>query len=690
MISPNSETSYMPHIVEFIRYLDTKKPEYLNPLFRDNAARSTSGEISKAYITSALDYRQGRKSGSVLTAEAEQQMDSDTISFFIASVTKKDESSASFSVYSTRRSAILYLFRIFGRGGWPATAQAGLTNFFKGLKRTLAQQKATSGTAKIVEGKEALQFDLFRYLNLKLLLATDTESVFTHCFQVLSWNLICRSNNTAMIKYKHVHWTEDSLSVYFPQMKNDQEGDRPKDARHVYANPILPEICPILALGLYFLVFGFDAAGLSLFSGTSQYNRYLKQLHRLLTAQADELNSKGLEPSDLGTHSTRKGAASFTSSGSTSCPSIMAITLRAGWTMGKVESAYYRYEGAGDQHVGRTVTGLPPNKADFAILPPHFKHKTETVKQAVRDCFPNAPSPTILSPEVLEFCLASVVHHSDYIRANNPRHPVFQSALFSDPRLVDDLKPLVVCRLAEPTDRIQPTGVPLNVSILGEIQELKRSNAALCAELKELKSQQAQQAEIITTGVAERVTSILEERAVGFATVTPAGLAQQLDSHMQSLRAYIQQQFEMQVPPAAAQPAVESAPLPPPPLLRDVPTNFKLAKMSPQQAWQQYWLGNHAKGYPPLRLWKSRDMGTKTARNRFGEFLSLMKKMEQHLKNQQGAAWQEPTTLDEVNQQYSQACHVIAVPEETPKHRRRRLNELSWSTVKKLRRHVED
>ena len=32
---------------------------------------------------------------------------------------------------------------------------------------------------------------------------------------------------------------------------------------------------------------------------------------------------------------------------------------------------YFRYENAGDQYVGRVVAGLPINKSDFSILPPH-------------------------------------------------------------------------------------------------------------------------------------------------------------------------------------------------------------------------------------------------------------------------------------------------------------------------------
>ncbi|ETK78214.1 hypothetical protein F441_15982 [Phytophthora nicotianae CJ01A1] len=37
--------------------------------------------------------------------------------------------------------------------------------------------------------------------------------------------------------------------------------------------------------------------------------------------------------------------------------------------VGGVQNTYLRYEAAGDMHVGRTVSGLPPDSHEFAILP---------------------------------------------------------------------------------------------------------------------------------------------------------------------------------------------------------------------------------------------------------------------------------------------------------------------------------
>jgi hypothetical protein len=125
-------------------------------------------------------------------------------------------------------------------------------------------------------------------------------------------------------------------------MKNDQNGDRPRDARNIYANPIVPEICPILSLGIYLLCFPMDDT--HLFPGGKQYDRYRQNLTKVLKEEhmLSVLESRCVAAEDLGTHSARKGAATYCSSGSTAGPSAAAINLRAGWSMGTVQNTYLR------------------------------------------------------------------------------------------------------------------------------------------------------------------------------------------------------------------------------------------------------------------------------------------------------------------------------------------------------------
>ena len=98
---------------------------------------------------------------------------------------------------------------------------------------------------------------------------------------------------------------------------------------HVYANPETLWIYPVLAMARYLSCFP-DAlrSDAPLFEGTSQYNRYSSQFARLLDDMKAELN--GYEPCDLGSHSCRKGVATWVAAGCTVSPPIVALCLRAG------------------------------------------------------------------------------------------------------------------------------------------------------------------------------------------------------------------------------------------------------------------------------------------------------------------------------------------------------------------------
>jgi len=177
-----------------------------------------------------------------------------------------------------------------------------------------------------------------------------------------------------------------------------------------------------------------------------QYDRYTKTFNALLSDDPEvvaELQRRGLKPDDLGSHSARKGATTFASSGSTACPPQAAINLRGGWSMPGVQSTYVRYEAAGDQFCGRTLAGLPNDRPEFAILPPHFEHNQEAI---LAECFPGAPASLF---RVLEFALASVVFHRQYLRDILPaKHRLFQTPLFTRPVVLEELAADVICGIA--------------------------------------------------------------------------------------------------------------------------------------------------------------------------------------------------------------------------------------------------
>ncbi|CAM9207214.1 unnamed protein product [Phaeothamnion confervicola] len=242
----------------------------------------------------------------------------------------------------------------------------------------------------------------------------------------------------------------------------------------------MPEICPFLGLGLYLLSFRVGGQeNRRLFPGNDQYQRFSSFLGRKAQERSGELAAFGVKPADIGTHSARKGSATYVASGSTACPPMPAICMRAGWSMGSIQDRYIRYESAGDQYVGRTVSGLPLSTHDFCVLPPHFCKKdangtvipgvTELVTMAVSDCFGGDLTPRL--KEVAEHLLASVVYHQDYLRRTlHPRHPAWDSALFMQSGLLERLTKHVVLLHDGDTLGLRATGVPPHVSILKSLR----------------------------------------------------------------------------------------------------------------------------------------------------------------------------------------------------------------------------
>ncbi|ETI55516.1 hypothetical protein F443_01795, partial [Phytophthora nicotianae P1569] len=211
------------------------------------------------------------------------------------------------SVYNSLRSALFHLYRGCGRS-MDVDFAADVTLFFKGLKRETAKRNHDSGE-KLTEGKDPLPFSMLRSLSVSMMEHESDEFVFAHFFLVITWKLMCRAGNTASIHAGHLSWEGDALAVRFGHMKNDQDGTRPRDARHVYVNPFHPEICPILSLGIYAAVCGLDDS--KLFPGGNQYDQFSKILKRLLTEPtlSNLLDTEGLSPADTGTQFIRKGSA---------------------------------------------------------------------------------------------------------------------------------------------------------------------------------------------------------------------------------------------------------------------------------------------------------------------------------------------------------------------------------------------
>jgi hypothetical protein len=158
------------------------------------------------------------------------------------------------------------LNNFFKRNGHRSEEMAcRVSQFVSGYKRKVSDAKET-GEMKLNEGKSPFTFENYHLISEKSLkdLQEPSEVHFAHLYLTLCWNLMARSCSVGHIKYSHITWATDSLQITLPNHKGDKEGASvyPK---HVFANPLIPTVCPILALGIHLLCTSFRIQGFSLF-----------------------------------------------------------------------------------------------------------------------------------------------------------------------------------------------------------------------------------------------------------------------------------------------------------------------------------------------------------------------------------------------------------------------------------------
>ena len=337
-----------------------------------------------------------------------------------------------------------------------------MDSFMKGFKRNIASLQQ-EGHMKIRQGKSPITFNGYSCLSLKFYSFKSVE-YFAAPYFVLLWNLMCRSETVGKIHLKNITWEEDALVIHISKQKNDQEGER-IFGRHLYANPLDPSVCPILALAVVI----FSKRGSNrLFDGDRPQARFSDALNKALrNLSAAEIQLLGADPREVGIHSTRKGAPSY-------CldlidgPNPINVILRGGWSFGDddVLKRYLFAGKGGDQLVGRSLSGLPINSEDFSLLPPHFPNdilnslseEDWSIILPDYETYPNCFKST------LPFLLASIVHHNDFLRATlSANGSLFMGGLYTR-GYVNRLINLTITGHAYcPITNLKSTGVPSHV-----------------------------------------------------------------------------------------------------------------------------------------------------------------------------------------------------------------------------------
>lgn len=672
-ISQNTKNVYRNASANFLKWLRQNKPILLT----DEFLVRTSNPPTKLEIKNFLD-----DPNKICPIKFSLLGPRDFFTYVVATMTKANGGSKGTSSSMTQRAALFSLYRDYGLS-MSLEMESELKIMFRGLKRETVKQIA-DGFGNIKTGKHPMDFAMYRFIGLKLIQSNNVEFVFARCFLILCWNLMCRAGNIVSVCYSHLEWKGDALGIYFAHMKNDQLGERPRDARHIFANPLMPEICPILALGLYWLCFPIDASINRLFPGNNQYDRFRNILVRILDTNdgKEMLLSRGIKLEDIGTHSMRKGASTYVSSGSTACPPSVAVHIRAGWALGGVQDRYLRYEAAGDMYVGRTVSGLPIDHPEFALLPPMFvEEAADLIQSTVQECFPQLP-PAL--NQVAEFALASLVFHQQYLMDTMPKnHRVFGTPLFTNQKRLENLGQLVTCRLNEPTDTIRASGIPPHVSLLSQMTQISNNVQLVIPELRN-----------ITPSTVAGVVKELEDRAIGAGTVTREGMESLLNeilqrTHLNELWGAIENLriplpvpvvTEESIPNESRQPFMWND------SLHRVPQDFEFPDATPLLCWQLWLCGDDSKGYPPYKTLRPKDMPSKNHKKRLADFRYLMEKLEHEVRQRNAWPSNQNLTIIQVNQMFEAARPFLDAVALENRTRTARPSQLKWTTmVKRIR-----
>ena len=169
-------------------------------------------------------------------------------------------------------------------------------------------------------GKSPMTPELYKNVCRWFLEWGSTEGIFCACFFAFTWQLACRSNNTARIRYGHMSWTFfDAMHVRFRHTKTQQHGEARRQKRACYSNPFEWYIDLPLLMGLYFAT-NFNTSqrrGMKLFPGgaKNQSSRVSHLFKKLLLEHKDQVLAMGYDSiNELGLHSIRKGVSTHLAS----------------------------------------------------------------------------------------------------------------------------------------------------------------------------------------------------------------------------------------------------------------------------------------------------------------------------------------------------------------------------------------
>lgn len=608
IVAPRTLRIYTSDLQHFLRWLQVNENQWLTPYGNEQLAtivvqqEDENDRVYKARTTREISDL--LRHASTFPIVFLDQIRPERFMEYLFTLHEGRGTFLSKSAYGNKRASLNHLYRLHNSSGCPEAFKAELSNLYRGLYRQIAVQNINAANENeegfVVHREGRLNMSTILYKQLaELFLGFGTEEgVFAHCYLIISWNLACRCNNTARIKFSQISWNTyfDAYSIMFATTKTDQLGDAAKYPRHIYANPFQPAICPVLALAIYLTTSFGGIAQIPnngfLFPGEAQDNRFANILRRTINDNWEIVAGMGYQVGDIGTHSIRKGAVSYLHA-IPDGPSEGSISVRAGWTMGRVKDIYIKYVASGDQFVGRCISLLSILRDDFGASPPLFINDGDNwIDETRRGQFRQIALVNGFE-QLTKRLTASLLYHLDWLVENLPlNHTFLQSSMVHRNRLPMYINSTTVKYPWSDVEH-QFTGIPANTAIMQKLEYIKNGQDGL------------------GNVVEERTRQALENAGVNAGVVTPEMLQQ------------LQQSLVDHINDAIGNNNGNNAPL----LANDqhdgevgmvmhyyggtykrIPEDWRFPRCSVHDLWRQWWLGDSVRNICPLRRLTSADV----------------------------------------------------------------------------------
>ena len=616
----------------------------------------------------------------------------------------RKESLLGVSRYGAIRTALTSHLMDTYKVSWTDEQKNDMKRMMAGIKR-LCSEQTQLGNGKMEPGKREMSFALYESINLWLMQRGTRDAAFARSYLVNTWNLVCRSDSTQHVKTSDLVWREDANGIVFAHQKNDQQGSRKRKARHIYANPFNILVCPFLALFEYLAVYPeiLREAGnrrSKLYRGGSDKResasaRFWSILKDVLEEHEEEVHRLGYEIDDLGTHSIRKGASTYISSGTTAAPSAVAINIRGGWSMG-IHETYMLWEKAGDNYCGRVAAGLPVLSPKFACCPPDFivpkkDGVSENVRQTLQAEVDRAVDellhdtfgviPTFLY-KTCRHGLACALYGMDDSRRNFPPGAAIESTHYFRSTAATDLRKHAIVMMPWDGDDSyfqKVTGIPPHIVQLSKTEELNQNIKKVIPAIERIMQTQLDERAYGGTISEGRVRSIVEGALVETLRPIHEGINRLEAGQGATIRASPEAQQQDNDPAMARYGGMKFHNG----KSRRVPETFRFPDSHGSNLYQQWFIGSEPLHTPPLRMIQHDDVDFIVRGVRTLNDIRYFVRIVNDEAKRRGIYVDQPSPA-ECLQVYGACSSVFKIPTKTDKGRDRNMASLKWSSMVRL------